>query len=116
MESSHGCVSTAAIATVAGADDSSNSHDRLFDKVHIVLVGKYTTLQDSYTSVVKSLEHASLQCARKLSITVSHIPSSRDFAANTFSKWVDASDLEVEAQQERPKEFHAAWQAICSAK
>lgn len=45
-------------------------HDRLFDTVNIVLVGKYTSLQDSYTSVVKSLEHASLQCARKLHITV----------------------------------------------
>lgn len=49
----------------------SSSHDRLFDQVNIVLVGKYTTLQDSYTSVVKSLEHAALQCARKLNITVS---------------------------------------------
>ncbi|KDE09702.1 CTP synthase [Microbotryum lychnidis-dioicae p1A1 Lamole] len=73
-------------------------HDRLFDKVNIVLVGKYTALQDSYTSVVKSLEHASLQCARKLIIT-----------------WVEASDLEREAQTERPKEFHAAWQAVCTA-
>ncbi|KAI5474848.1 CTP synthase [Pseudohyphozyma bogoriensis] len=73
-------------------------HDRLFDKVHIVLVGKYTALQDSYTSVVKSLEHAALQCARKLEIT-----------------WVEASDLEPEAQNERPKEFHAAWQAVCTA-
>lgn len=73
-------------------------HDRLFDKVNIVLVGKYTSLQDSYTSVVKSLEHASLQCARKLSIT-----------------WVEASDLEAEAQSERPKEYHAAWQAVCTA-
>ena len=45
-------------------------HDRLFDHVNIVLVGKYTALQDSYTSVVKSLEHAALQCARKLNITV----------------------------------------------
>jgi CTP synthase len=75
------------------------SHDRLFDKVSICLVGKYTSLQDSYTSVVKSLEHAALQCGRKLEIT-----------------WVEASDLESEAQQERPQEFHAAWQAVCTAK
>ncbi|GAA6063762.1 hypothetical protein JCM10212_002714 [Sporobolomyces blumeae] len=74
------------------------SHDRLFDKVSICLVGKYTTLQDSYTSVVKSLEHAALQCGRKLQIT-----------------WVEASDLEPEAQEDRPKEFHAAWQAVCTA-
>ncbi|GAA6006554.1 hypothetical protein JCM10207_004970 [Rhodosporidiobolus poonsookiae] len=78
--------------------DLTISYDRLFDKVSIVLVGKYTALQDSYTSVVKSLEHASMQCGRKLSIT-----------------WVEASDLEAEAQHERPKEFHAAWQAVCTA-
>lgn len=47
------------------------SHDRLFDSVSVVLVGKYTALQDSYTSVVKSLEHAALQCGRKLVVTVS---------------------------------------------
>ena len=45
-------------------------HDRLFDKVHIVLVGKYTSLQDSYMSVVKTLEHASLRCGRKLVLEV----------------------------------------------
>ncbi|GAA6053372.1 hypothetical protein JCM3770_004136, partial [Rhodotorula araucariae] len=74
------------------------SYDRLFDTVSICLVGKYTSLQDSYTSVVKSLEHASMQCGRKLKIT-----------------WVEASDLEPEAQHERPQEFHAAWQAVCTA-
>ncbi|KAK4057639.1 CTP synthase ura7 [Microbotryomycetes sp. JL221] len=74
------------------------SHDRLFDSVSIVLVGKYTALQDSYTSVVKSLEHAALQCGRKLTIT-----------------WVEASDLEPEGQFENPKDFHAAWQAVCTA-
>ncbi|GAA6031942.1 hypothetical protein JCM8097_003353 [Rhodosporidiobolus ruineniae] len=74
------------------------SYDRLFDKVSVVLVGKYTALQDSYTSVVKSLEHAAMQCGRKLTVT-----------------WVEASDLEAEAQHERPKEFHAAWQAVCTA-
>lgn len=47
-----------------------NSHDRLIDKVEIVLVGKYTSLQDSYMSVIKSLEHASLRCHRKLELKV----------------------------------------------
>ncbi|POY70343.1 putative CTP synthase (glutamine hydrolyzing) [Rhodotorula taiwanensis] len=78
--------------------DLTLSYDRLFDKVSICLVGKYTSLQDSYTSVIKSLEHAAMQCGRKLSIT-----------------WVEASDLELEAQHVRPKEFHAAWQAVCTA-
>lgn len=40
-----------------------------------------------------------MQCGRKLQVT-----------------WVEASDLELEAQQDRPKEFHAAWQAVCTAK
>jgi CTP synthase len=31
-------------------------------------------------------------------------------------QWVEASDLEPEAQTEKPKEFHAAWQAVCTAK
>jgi CTP synthase len=45
--------------------------ERLFDSVSIVLVGKYTSLQDSYMSVVKSLEHAAMRCGRKLNLEVS---------------------------------------------
>lgn len=74
------------------------AHDRLFDKVTIVLVGKYTKVQDSYISVVKSLEHAALACNRKLIL-----------------EWVDASDLEPEASLDNPKSFHKAWHALCSA-
>lgn len=36
-----------------------------------MLVGKYTALQDSYTSVVKSLEHSAVKCGRKLVVDVS---------------------------------------------
>lgn len=74
------------------------AHDRLFDKVTIVLVGKYTKVQDSYISVVKSLEHAALACNRKLIL-----------------EWVDASDLEPEATSASPKAYHRAWHALCSA-
>lgn len=56
------------------------SHDGLENDVQIVLVGKYTKQQDSYISVVKSLEHAALACKRRLSL-----------------KWIDASDLEAGA-------------------
>lgn len=45
-------------------------YERLFEVVDIVLVGKYTSLQDSYMSVIKALEHASLRCGRKLQIKV----------------------------------------------
>lgn len=45
--------------------------ERMFDSVSIVLIGKYTSLQDSYMSVVKALEHASMRCGRKLILHVS---------------------------------------------
>lgn len=76
-----------------------SSHDRLIDSVEIVLVGKYTSLQDSYMSVVKSLEHAALRCHRKLKL-----------------KWVEASDLEPLAASENPVKYHEAWHSLCSAK
>src|SRR5271169_2851232 len=80
-------------------DNANNRHDRLFDSVSIALVGKYTNLQDSYISVIKSLEHASLRCNRKLHL-----------------KWVDSSDLEPETLEDSPVKYHAAWGALCSAK
>lgn len=42
----------------------------LTKSVNITLVGKYTRLEDSYASVIKSLEHAALACSRKLNLTV----------------------------------------------
>lgn len=72
--------------------------DRLHDTVNIVLVGKYTNLQDSYISVVKSLQHASLSCNRKLNLS-----------------WVEASDLEPTTSQEDPIRYHDAWKKLCSA-
>ncbi|KAF9543895.1 CTP synthase ura7 [Mortierella hygrophila] len=75
-----------------------SSQERLHDTVTIVLVGKYTNLQDSYASVVKALEHASLNCRKKL-----------------IMKWVEASDLEPEARSANPVKYHEAWQDLCSA-
>ncbi|KAE8269518.1 hypothetical protein A4X09_0g2825 [Tilletia walkeri] len=79
--------------------DLTLGHDRLIDKVEIVLVGKYTSLQDSYMSVVKALEHASLRVHRKLAL-----------------KWVEAGDLEPATANDNPVRYHEAWQAVCSAK
>jgi CTP synthase len=62
------------------------------------LVGKYTNLQDSYISVIKSLEHASLKCNRKLNLV-----------------WVDSSDLEPEMLKSSPVKYHTAWKSVCSA-
>ncbi|KAF9179041.1 CTP synthase ura7 [Haplosporangium sp. Z 11] len=74
------------------------AQERLHDTVTIVLVGKYTNLQDSYASVVKALEHASLNCRKKL-----------------IMKWVEASDLESETRTANPVKYHEAWQDLCSA-
>ncbi|KAI0766297.1 CTP synthase [Irpex lacteus] len=72
--------------------------ERLFDEVTIALVGKYTDLQDSYMSVVKSLEHSAFRCHRKLNL-----------------KWVNSSDLEPETQVTNPGRYHDAWKAVVSA-
>ena len=75
------------------------SHDRAVDKVEIVLVGKYTSLHDSYMSVIKSLEHAALKCHRKLVL-----------------KWVESGGLESHTEKENPVRYHEAWHSVCSAK
>lgn len=75
-----------------------SGHDRTYDAVNIVLVGKYTSMQDSYMSVVKALEHASMRCSRKLKL-----------------QWVESSHLEPQTQTEDPVKYHDAWKALCSA-
>ncbi|KAI9261542.1 class I glutamine amidotransferase-like protein [Phascolomyces articulosus] len=78
--------------------DLTASYERLFDTVKIALVGKYTDLHDSYISVYKALEHASLGCNRKLEI-----------------KWIEASDLEEDTLKTNPIKYHESWQNLCSA-
>ncbi|KAI4177166.1 MAG: hypothetical protein LQ343_000648 [Gyalolechia ehrenbergii] len=75
-----------------------NAQDRAQETVTICLVGKYTTLHDSYLSVRKSLEHASMRCARKLEII-----------------WLNSTDLEKETLSESPAAFHKAWHQLCTA-
>ncbi|KAF9900364.1 CTP synthase ura7 [Lobosporangium transversale] len=76
------------------------SQERLHssDEVKIALVGKYTNLQDSYASVVKALEHATLSLGKKLII-----------------KWIEGSDLEPETQTSNPSKYHEAWKDLCDA-
>ncbi|SCW03720.1 LAFE_0G16732g1_1 [Lachancea fermentati] len=74
------------------------SIDESFEVVKIALVGKYTNLKDSYLSVIKSLEHCSMRCRRKLDIV-----------------WVEASDLEPEANETDKSKFHSAWNKLSSA-
>ncbi|KAL8996590.1 MAG: hypothetical protein Q9169_003929 [Polycauliona sp. 2 TL-2023] len=74
------------------------TQDKAFDTVKICLVGKYTALQDAYLSVRKSLEHASMRCARKLEIT-----------------WLNSSDLESETERTDPAAYHQAWGSLCTS-
>ncbi|ORY87260.1 CTP synthase [Neocallimastix californiae] len=73
-------------------------HDRLQDTTTIVLVGKYTNLQDSYISVSKALHHAAMACNRKLIIN-----------------WVEATDLEEETCATDPIKYHESWKKLCTA-
>ncbi|WBW72321.1 CTP synthase Cts1 [Schizosaccharomyces osmophilus] len=75
-----------------------SGHDRLFQKVTIVLVGKYTHLKDSYISVIKALEHSAMRCGRKLDL-----------------QWVEASHLEASMNETDPLSYHKAWHLVCSA-
>lgn len=68
------------------------------ERVTIALVGKYTNLHDSYLSVIKSLEHSAMACARKLNLV-----------------WIDASNLEQATLQTSPEAFHKAWHELCTA-
>ena len=62
-----------------------------------MLVGKYTSLQDSYISVVKSLQHAALSINRKLKLD-----------------WVEAEDLEPSNLLNNPGKYHDAWKKLVS--
>ncbi|KAF8156877.1 CTP synthase N-terminus-domain-containing protein [Crassisporium funariophilum] len=72
--------------------------ERLFDKVSIALVGKYTDLKDSYMSVTKALEHSAFRVHRKLTV-----------------HWVESSDLEPEKQESNPARYHDAWRQVVGA-
>ncbi|KAL7946916.1 CTP synthase N-terminus domain-containing protein [Trichoderma barbatum] len=66
--------------------------------IQIALVGKYTSLMDSYTSVVKALEHAAMRCRRKLKL----VP-------------VDSEHLEDAVQLKDATTYHKAWHTVCEA-
>ncbi|CAN8018104.1 unnamed protein product [Ixodes persulcatus] len=70
--------------------------ERLMREVTIALVGKYTQLEDAYSSVIKALQHSALACNHKLKI-----------------KYIDAEELEPEMKRDDPVKFHAAWQNLC---
>ncbi|KAL8904841.1 MAG: hypothetical protein Q9207_003001 [Kuettlingeria erythrocarpa] len=74
------------------------AQDTARETVKICLVGKYVSLRDSYLSVRKSLEHASMRCGRKLEII-----------------WLDSTDLEVETETTSLTSYRKAWDQIQTA-
>lgn len=76
--------------------DLADRSDHLTKSIEIALVGKYTTQSDTYTSIVKALEHAGLESNRKVCI-----------------KYIDSSELEKETEKEDPVKYHEAWQMVC---
>lgn len=72
--------------------------DNLVTPVKIAMVGKYTGLSDAYLSVLKALEHACIECSRKLLV-----------------EWVAASDLEDTVAKEAPDVHAAAWKSLMGA-
>ncbi len=75
-----------------------NRYDSHSKDVNIVLVGKYTRLEDAYTSVIKSLKHASLMCTHRLTLTC-----------------VEADDLEEETLRKKPSKYFEAWKFLSQA-
>mmetsp|Transcript_25501 Transcript_25501/g.83968 ORF Transcript_25501/g.83968 Transcript_25501/m.83968 type:complete len:575 (-) Transcript_25501:89-1813(-) len=69
--------------------------DRIEEKVTIAMVGKYTGLQDSYLSVIKSLQHACVAADRKLDL-----------------QWIEASKLEEPTRDAEPAQYHEAWATL----
>ena len=70
--------------------------DTITRLVTITLVGKYTKLEDSYASVIKSLQHAAIQAGYKLNV-----------------KLIEACHLEKQTKVENQARYHSAWQQIC---
>jgi CTP synthase len=64
--------------------------------VTISLVGKYTKLEDSYASISKSLQHATIAAGYKLNL-----------------RYIEACNLERAMKLENPVLYHEAWQSLC---
>ncbi|KAL1491250.1 hypothetical protein ABEB36_011871 [Hypothenemus hampei] len=65
-------------------------------EVNVAIVGKYTRLEDSYTSITKALHHAGNRIGYKVNI-----------------KFVEASNLEQTMLTDDPASYHTAWRDLC---
>lgn len=70
--------------------------DRVTEPVTIALVGKYTKFEDSYSSVIKALQHSALLAERKLKI-----------------KSIDAEHLEIQTKETDSVKYYDAWKNVC---
>ncbi|KPM11660.1 CTP synthase 1-like protein [Sarcoptes scabiei] len=75
-----------------------DKHDSLTKQVTIALVGKYTKLEDSYASVIKALNHASLAINRRLKIF-----------------YIEGSSLEDSTKKSNSTEYYEAWHQVCQS-
>ncbi|XP_066149716.1 CTP synthase 1 [Euwallacea fornicatus] len=69
---------------------------QLKDDVTVAIVGKYTRLLDSYTSITKALHHAGHKIGYKITI-----------------KFIEASNLETTMLIDDPASYHTAWRDLC---
>lgn len=78
--------------------DLADKIDNLRSDVHIALVGKYTRLEDSYTSVLKALHHAANLAGFCLNYTL-----------------IEATNLEEQTLEYEPAAYHEAWMSLCKS-
>ncbi|GMH37012.1 hypothetical protein BSKO_04885 [Bryopsis sp. KO-2023] len=72
-----------------------NRWDGLTEKANIVLIGKYTGLQDAYLSVIKALQHACLAAGLRLQLS-----------------WVEATNLEDSVEKSDPEAYRQSWETL----
>lgn len=73
--------------------------DRIYHlkyEVDVAIVGKYTQLEDSYTSITKALNHAGNKLGYKVNIN-----------------FIEASNLENSMRIDDPASYHSAWHNLC---
>lgn len=69
--------------------------DSASEVISIAIVGKYTGLQDSYASLIKSVKHSAI-----------HLKITADI------QWIEAENLEGEMLSEDPEKYHNAWNIL----
>ncbi|XP_018327795.1 CTP synthase isoform X2 [Agrilus planipennis] len=78
--------------------DLANRMDHLRDGVRIALVGKYTRLEDSYTSITKALQHAANAVGFHVKVV-----------------FIEATNLEEGMLKDDPVAYHNAWSELCQS-